>query len=282
MESVGIVLASAAAVAWGTADFLAGRASTRWSAAGVVLGVQGIGLTGLALIWFADGAQSLPWRWTLALAGLAMVLGLAALYGGLARGPIGVVAPLSALSGAVPVAVGWASGESLGGWQLIGIGIALAGVALVAWPIEPVRSERRRVRSAVFWGLAAALALGGALTLLGWGGRERPLASVLVTRASAVAVAAGWFVWRRIRSGESWGSRRPLGLIASAGLLDAAATLGFTVAARLAPLGGTGLLASLYPVATVALAAVFLRERLGAVRLGGMVAVFVGVALLVG
>ncbi len=282
MESVGIVLASAAAVAWGTADFLAGRASTRWPAAGVVLGVQGIGLAGLALVWLAFGAPSPPWRWTLTLAGLAMALGLAALYGGLARGPVGVVAPLSALSGAVPVAAGWASGDSLGGWQLIGIGIALAGVALVARPIGPVRSERGRVRSPVFWGLAAALALGSALTLLGWGGREQPLGSVLVTRASAAVAAAGWLAWRRIRSGESWGSGRPFGLVTAAGLFDAAATLGFTVAAGLAPLGVTGLLASLYPVTTVALAVVFLRERLGGVRLAGLVAVFAGVALIVG
>ena len=74
-----------------------------------------------------------------ALAGIAGFIGLALLYRGLARGPMGVIAPLTAITSAA-VPAGWGlliDNESLAGTAWIGVVVALVAIGLAsASPIE--------------------------------------------------------------------------------------------------------------------------------------------------
>ena len=72
------------------------------------------------------------------LGGLAGAIGLASLYKGLAVGRMSIVAPTAALSGAVPVIVGFIQGERPEMLQLAGMVVAGAGVLLAVRTPEPL------------------------------------------------------------------------------------------------------------------------------------------------
>jgi drug/metabolite transporter (DMT)-like permease len=72
---------------------------------------------------------------------------------------------------------------------------------------------------------------------------------------------------------------REVPAVAGAGLLDAGANALFAIALTRGPAGTVSVLGSLYPVTTVALAALLLRERLAPWQAAGVTAVIAGVAL---
>src|SRR5215212_3600767 len=94
-----VVFGLASALSWGAGDFSGGLVSKRAPILGVILLGHAIGLAllvGLALAWGERLPTSLDMIWGAA-AGLAGVLGIAALYRGLAVGRMGLVAPVSAV-----------------------------------------------------------------------------------------------------------------------------------------------------------------------------------------
>ncbi|HWS44612.1 MAG TPA: EamA family transporter, partial [Acidimicrobiia bacterium] len=93
------------AVSFGSADFLGGRASVRASTVAVVLIGQSIAVAGALIVASVVGARVARSDVGFGvLSGAANVVGLSLLYRGLARARVGVVAPLTAVVGAlVPV-----------------------------------------------------------------------------------------------------------------------------------------------------------------------------------
>jgi drug/metabolite transporter (DMT)-like permease len=104
---VASLLALSGAVLWGVGDFLGGVASRRLAVLTVLALSQAVGLAGVALwVWLAS--DPFPGRSEIlpaAAAGVAGLIGLGALYRGLAVGAMGIVAPISAASPLVPLAV---------------------------------------------------------------------------------------------------------------------------------------------------------------------------------
>src|SRR5581483_943058 len=90
---------------------------------------------------------------------------LASLYGGLAAGAMGVVAPLSALAPIVPLVFGLVRGERLTALQGGGIAVALIGIVLVGLE-DPHKLRGARVATGAGLGLLAALTGGAALILI--------------------------------------------------------------------------------------------------------------------
>ena len=88
-----------------------------------------------ALTWVLFAGRRFP-GWTAtawaASAGVCGCLGIGALYRGMAVGAMGIVAPVSAVSAVIPFAIGIASGERPGELQVVGIVLALAGVAVAS------------------------------------------------------------------------------------------------------------------------------------------------------
>jgi drug/metabolite transporter (DMT)-like permease len=213
------------------------------------------------------------------LGGLAGAIGLASLYKGLAVGRMSIVAPTAALSGAVPVIVGFIQGERPTMLQLVGMAVAGAGVLLaVRTPERPGSSPSVTGTRGIGYALFAALFLGLFVTTLDAAGEASPLWASLMVRVVSVPLffIAALITARHARKPTG----RETGILAGVGALDNAANVMFAFAAREGLLTLVSVLGSLYPVATVLLARWFLHERLARWQVVGVAAAFVGVAMI--
>jgi drug/metabolite transporter (DMT)-like permease len=266
---VAVVLALASAVVYGAADFLGGLASRKTSVFGVVALSQLVGLAALLALlpWLGGpvGADDLAWG---AAAGLAGAAGLVLFFRTLARGVMSVIAPVTAVTAAaVPVLVGLLGGDRIGPWAAAGIILALAAVVLVS--AEGGLSALRTARPAT---LAPALAAGSAFglffVLLDRTSGDSGLTPLVTARLASV----GLVVVLALAARQSVRVTRPaLPLVAVSGVGDMTANALFLLATQAdGQLAITGVLASLYPVSTVVLAQLLLRERLVGAQVAGL------------
>jgi len=277
-----VVLALVSAFAYGLSDFVGGLVSRRasvWSVA-VVLQASSALCTALVspLVGGSVTGTDLAWG---TLSGLGSGVGVCYLFRGLSRGAMAVVAPLSAVGAAVlPLAVALASGARPSTPDLLGIALALPGIWLVSGgdaSREGVSGARTR-RSGVADGLLAGLGFGVmfvALAQVGedsglWPVAHGQLVAALVAAAIAVALRASW---------------RPAGRAllvsaAAAGPLGALAVVAYTLSTRTGLLSISAVLSSLYPAATILLAATVLHERIRRPQVVGLLLCGVTVSLL--
>ena len=127
-----VPVALPAALAYGIADFTGGLAARRAPVLVVTAVAQGVGLLVLLpVLGLVPGRPSVSALVFGAVAGVAGGAGLLLYLRALAVGPMGVVAPLSAVVGAgLPLVVGVLGGERPGPVTLIAIGIALVAVVM--------------------------------------------------------------------------------------------------------------------------------------------------------
>ena len=274
---LGVMLALTSAVGWGSADFLGGFSTRRLSILTVSVVSQCVGFLFAIGLVLASGEPA-PSAHVLGLglvAGVAGMLGLAALYSGLAIGPMGVVAPIAAMGAVVPVIVGLARGERPAAVQLVGVVLATAGVILAARHRD--EAGARVHPRAMLLAIAAALAIGVLVLLLHDAGAQSLAWGVLMVRVGALTLLAAPFL--AVRPSFAMDGRA-LGTLVVVGLLDSGANVLFVLASQRGLLSLIAVLASLYPVATVLLARVVLDERLGRVQVLGVAMALSGVALI--
>jgi drug/metabolite transporter (DMT)-like permease len=275
---VAVVLALASALVYGAADFCGGMASRRATAFVVVALSQAAGLVALLAVLPVVGGSptsaDLAWG---AAAGLAGSGGLVLFYRALAAGVMSVVAPVTALTAAaVPVLVGLVLGERLAPWAAVGIALALVAVVLVA--AEGGLPTVRTARSAgLLPALAAGLGFGVFFVLLDRTSPESTLWPLLASRSVSVVLVL--VLGLAVRASLRIHGRTTM-LVVLAGVLDMAANALFLVATQQGQLAITGVLASLYPVSTVVLAQMVLRERLVRVQVAGLATAAVAVVLI--
>ena len=264
-----VVLALASAVVYGTADFLGGLASRRTSAFGVVALSQIVGLVALlALLPWLGGpvaADDLAWG---AAAGLAGAVGLVLFFRTLARGVMSVIAPITAVTAAaVPVLVGLLGGDRIGPWAAVGIVLALAAVVLVSAE-GGLSALRTAPPASVAPALAAGMAFGLFFVLLDRTSTDSGLTPLVAARIASVALV----VVLALAGRQALRVARPaLLLVAVSGIGDMSANALFLLATQAdGQLAITGVLASLYPVSTVVLAQLLLRERLARAQVAGL------------
>ena len=127
-----VLLALAASLCWGTADFTAGLKARRVPLSGVLALAQGVGLILAVPVVIASGRPFPDAGQALASlgAGAAVIIGLACFYRALATGTMSVVAPVAATGVAIPVLAGLAGGNHLAAVQAIGMLAAVFGVVL--------------------------------------------------------------------------------------------------------------------------------------------------------
>ena len=269
------LLALGSSVIWGSSDFLGGLLTRSRSAYVVVAGSQAFGLLAIALValvtgdWRASVAY-LPWAVG---AGLSGAVGLVAYYAALSSGTMGVVAPIASMGAVVPVALGIAGGEHPSSLQLLGIVLALAGVAAASGPELSGGPGRRPVALAA----VAGCAFGFALYAIGRGSDHNGVMTLVGMRAATVSlflVAA--LVLRTVGGVRA----RDLGPLAVVGVGDVVANLMFAISTTKGLLSISSALTSFYPVVTVMLARWVLHERLRAVQWIGVGLALGGVALI--
>jgi drug/metabolite transporter (DMT)-like permease len=267
---------------------------------------QGIGLVGTAVLVMISGeafpsTESVVWA---AGAGALGMVGLAAFYFALARGSMGIVAPLAALIGAgLPVIVSIVGGASVSPARLAGMALALAAVVLISLPSPPRdRTERRNVRiDLAELPLVAVAGLGFAGFFLladratADGATWWPLA---IVRVAGIALVLAGLIFALLRARPESGSRLssvlgierlrsqpfaalPLvALLVATGIGDLGGNAFFVLSKQIDALAVAVVLSSLYPIVTTILAVLVLHERLNRLQLLGVIVATASVPLL--
>ncbi len=272
-----LLLALGASLVWGVADFVGPWQGRALGALRVLLWAQLAGVAALAVALAVRGdathdaavAYAVP-------AAISGTLGLYAYYRGMAIGAMAVVAPIAGASAAVPVVFGILKGDHPSATQYVGIACALVGVVLAAQ--EHQEAGQRRLAAGVGLALIAAVGFGFYFPLMHAAGEADALSTSLVFRATSALIIVLAVLVRRppVRLG-GW----KLAVIAGVGLGD---TFGNFLYAAAAHEGGlvslTSVLASLYPIVTVLLAAAILHERVARWQRVGIALTLIGVVLI--
>jgi drug/metabolite transporter (DMT)-like permease len=301
------ILALAAAVLYGTADFLGGVASRRASVFAVLALTVPAGAVVMVLLALlgqvpamggllghgGPGAPASVGDWSAvgwaAASGVCGAAGLIAFYAGFASAPISVVAPVAALVSAVlPVSVAIAGGERPGATVIAGGLICLVAIALVsAQPADrasDMRGEGRRIRLvtsarllALGYGAAAGVGFGLFFIFLKNAGQSGVLWPVAISRSAGTVVAFGIALATRTR--VRFGRGGIAGIALASGVIDAAANVCYVLATRVGLFGLAVVITSLYPGMTVLLARVLLGERMRWLQRTGLLLAAAGVVL---
>jgi drug/metabolite transporter (DMT)-like permease len=269
-----VLLALAASAQWGVSDFLGGLKTRSVSVLTVLAVSQPVGLMLLGVIVLVrwDRLPGGWWPLWAALGGVAGLIGLAALYRGLAVGAMGIVAPITSTSPLIPLTVGLARGERPSSLQLAGIALALAGVALTGWDWSGAGIRGRAALGASL-ALVAAAGFGSSQVGLEAASNEDPYWATFVLRVASVALVLAVAV--RQRPGAPGGSWPALAVI---GLLDAFGTVLYAVATTKGLFSVVAVLGALYPVLVAILARAVLGERLTVLQRGGALVAIGGAA----
>ncbi|HEX6761815.1 MAG TPA: DMT family transporter [Gaiellaceae bacterium] len=270
-----LTLALGASLAWGVADFVGPLWGRTWGALRVLLWAQIGGIVAIAIAVLARGEGPHGWQIVLAVpAALSGTLGLYAYYRGMAVGAMSVVAPIAGVSAVVPVAFGIAAGDNLSAAQGAGIACAILGVVLAS--VEH-QEGARRVAAGV--GLAALAAIGFGFyfpPMHAAGSADFWWASMLFRTTALVVVASACVARRpalRLR-------RRDLAIVVAVGIGDTLGNVLYAASAGHGLISLTSVLASLYPVVTVLLAAAVLHEHVSRPQRAGIVLTLAGVVLI--
>jgi drug/metabolite transporter (DMT)-like permease len=240
---------------------------------GVVLASQLVGAM-LALVLAVVRGESAPLPadlgWSL-VGGLAGGIGISALYQGLAVGRMGIVAPITGVVAAViPVVYGIVLQGVPTLAVMVGVGLAFVAVVLVSRV-----SDDRTGPSGVGLALLAGISIGVFGVVIAQFSEGRVFGPLAVIRGTeALLIGAFVLIGRR-----TWRPNRRLWpALAVVGILDMAGNGTFILAVQAGSLAVAAVLSSLYPVTTVILASVVLRERVTRSHAAGIALAVVAIA----
>lgn len=280
---ISIVAGLIASLSYGFSDFLGALAAIRlrvvpttaisYAAAVAVLSVAVLVTGGL---WSAG-----VWFWG-AIAGLCAVVGFVTFYAAMSRGPMSLVSPLIAvLSAAVPIAAALLLGERLPPLVWVGVVLALVSATLIA--SQPRTGGGRLALRTGILSLLSGVSLGGALIALDQAPPDSGLIAALLEMGVGLVLLLAVLALTRVSApakrafdglGSHGGSGLDRGRAALAGL-GAGALLGLAgamvlIALQAGSLAVVSVLIALYPLATIVLARMVVKERVSRVQLGGI------------
>jgi len=270
-----LLLALGASLAWGVADFVGPLLARIEGTLRVLFWAQIGGVLAIALAVAIRGRGPAGPEVLFAIfASLGGMLGLFAYYRGMEVGAISVVAPIAGVSAIIPVIFGIATGDDPSSSQIAGIGCALLGVGLAS--VEH-HEGTRRIAAGVGLALLAALGFGFYFPWMHAAGKVDFWWASLVFRTTALLLLAIVVAARRTNLRLS---RRNLAIAAAVGIGDTLGNVFFAASSSHGLISLTAVLASLYPVVTVLLAARVLHERIARVQQVGIVLTLTGVVLI--
>ena len=246
------------AFSWGSGDFCGGMATKKGSAFSVVLFSQIIGGLFLVILAFVFGEPLPAWPDALlgALAGLAGMMGLLALYHGLAGRQMGLMAPLTAVIAAVvPLPVAFLQDGLPNISTLIGFGVALTAV----WFLSSTGGGTRLVWRDLGLPLIAGTGFGLFFVITD----QITVGSIIWPLIAArLATTTFLLLFLLLRKEAIRPPRASWPLVALSGIFDTGGNAFFILAAQAGRLDIASLLSSLYPAVTVLLAWIIIKERL--------------------
>jgi drug/metabolite transporter (DMT)-like permease len=253
-----ILLGLIAALCWGTSDFCGGIATRRMKASTVMLATDIVTIFLMTCFAFFFSEQMPSWQsigWGIA-AGTAGTLGIYLLFSGLAIGPMGVVSALSAvIAAALPVLIEISKVGIPGTLALIGF--VLAGLAVCLINFE--KSESSISSKAIWFGIVSGIAFGILFTCLDQievGSAFWPLV------ASRILILPILVICNRGFSGVTSSLKQTPWLLLAIGALDSLGNAAYTIATQIGRLDEASVIGSMYPIITVALSLLILKECL--------------------
>jgi drug/metabolite transporter (DMT)-like permease len=269
-----IALALGASLTWGVSDFFGPLKGRTLGALRVLVYVQLGGLIAIALIVAIRGKGPADAGVLFAIpAAISGTIGFYAYYRGMAVGAMSIVAPIAGISAAIPVVVGIISGDRPSLWQWIGIAAALCGVFLASR--EPGRGGR--AAAGVGLALLAAIGFGGYFPPMHAAGNADFWWASLIFRMTSTSVILAAVAIRRPPLAVA---PIQVPLIALIGVGDMLGNFFFAAASTSGLVSITSVLASLYPIVTVLLARLVLKERVARSQEAGIALTLAGVAFI--
>jgi drug/metabolite transporter (DMT)-like permease len=269
-----VALALGACLTWGISDFFGALKGRTLGALRVLVYVQLGGLIAIAVMVAIRGKAPADPAVLFAIpAAISGTLGFYAYYRGMAVGAMSIVAPIAGISAAIPVVIGILSGDRPSLWQWLGIAAALGGVFLASR--EPGRGNR--VAAGVGLALLAAIGFGGYFPPMHAAGNADFWWASLIFRMTSTSVILAAVAIRRPSLAVA---RIQVPLIALIGVGDMLGNFLFAAASTSGLVSITSVLASLYPIVTVLLARLVLKERVARSQEVGIVLTLAGVAFI--
>jgi drug/metabolite transporter (DMT)-like permease len=265
---VTIIFGLLSAFSYGYADFVGALAAKRVRAISVTTISFIFGLLIATVLSFVVGANFSQTAITSGIyAGFASGIAISCLYAALALGPISIVSPLTAvISAVIPVIFDLATGAELGPFALVAIGLVLVAVVLVAF--VPGQDFRLPSLRALIYSVGAGLGFAGIFVFLDGAPSDSGLATLIVMRIVGVLLMLAGLAYAFLRyrpkqflETEIF-SRSLIWLVLLAGSGDVLGNVFFLVATRAGELAIAAVLTSLYPVGTILLARIVLKERI--------------------
>jgi drug/metabolite transporter (DMT)-like permease len=283
------VLGLSAAVGYGVGDFVGGMLSRRmhFAVVSVASGAAALLVMSAIVLLAAPATPEGPALLWGAMAGIGMGLGSLALFRGLGRGRMGVVAPVSAVTAAaIPVIVGVVLGDRPTALAWIGVALSLPAIWFVSAHDDEATGSSPGISGP---GLAASVTdgvlagVGFALLFIGLGfaGDASGLWPVLASEVAALVVMGIAVVAMLPAIDRRRLSPVDIAGAATVGLLGATASVAYFFATHAGLLSIVVVLTSLYPAVTVVLAILVTHEPVGRRQAIGLALACVSIALIV-
>jgi len=285
-----VIYGLAAALGWGLSDLWAAMSGRRIGSGRTVVVAQvavAVVISVLVLIVRPDlsGIPAVaPWLVPNAFLGAAA---FATLYKGLQLGPIAVVSPVLASYAVVPVLLSVILlGETLGGWEVVGVLVTIAGAALTSTDPKALRAGTRTKPAGLPWAIVSTLLFGVATYVMGWAAKEAGfLPSLWFGRLTMTGVflIAAFVIWVRARStGEV---RDPVApsmqrLAVLVGVMELVGTISYARGAEVGLVSIVTAASATYPLIPVLGGVVLLHERPVPTQYLGIAMVIGGLLLL--
>jgi drug/metabolite transporter (DMT)-like permease len=241
----------------------------------VLLVSQAMALLLLVAILISAGEGPPAARFVLyaVVAGLAEGFGVAALYRGLSVGTMSIVAPVSAIAPAVPLAAGLFLGEVPAPMQSAGVVLIVVGVILTSRQRGEGNAASGKLMSSILYGLVSALGFGIFFVALGTASEGDIPWALFVARFSAVAALVVVVMASRSRPAVK---RADLPWLVGMGVLIIASDGMYAMATTRGLLSVVAVVSALHTVVTVALARICLREQIAGIQRLGVALSFCG------
>ncbi len=264
----------AAVACWGASDFIGGYASRRANAfliTAIAHASSLLFITTIAVAKHSAFPSNRSLAWALA-AGLSGGLALALFYKALASGRMGLAAPVSAVLGAaIPTALGIFLEGIPGPVQIAGFLLAGLGIWMVSRP------EHEGPPEGIGLAVLAGIGFAGFFICIKQAGNGSAFWIASAARVSSLILTGSIALFGRIFRGTD--SFRT-GLAVLAGCLDVSGSVMFIRATQSGRLDEAVVLTSLYPVVTVLLARIFLREHFTRWKGAGIIAALLAVPMI--
>jgi drug/metabolite transporter (DMT)-like permease len=279
------LLGSAAALAWGTHDFLARFPSRRIGPVNTLLAVTAAGFLVLS-VWIIVSGTPIrivwPSLWLVAVTGLFSALATFWLFAALAIGPFSIVMPLAGSYPAFAMVFAVLAGERPSAVEWMAVAAVLIGVAAVSQSGRghEAGSEIQPGKLMSIVGFALLASFGFAASFAGGQAAAPAFGEVQAVWFARIfgLITVGLFYLRpsvRLQIPAAW-----LPVLGLMGALDVGAFLAVVAAGTLPNPALATVTSSAFGAVTVVLASVILREKIAPIQLIGMVLIFGGVAVL--